>query len=584
MAPVQFDRVRHGGAMENAEIAKVLDEIADLLEIGGENFFRVRAYRNAARTVRDFPGNVAALERKQLGQMPGIGAGLADSIATLVESGDLPIRSQLLATFPPGLLELRHVPGLGPKRIKQIAQELHIRDRDELEAALRSGALRTLRGFGAKMEQRILDALTRKPPEPQRRISWADAAPLAMRILKHLKICPAIERAKAAGSFRRRRDTVGDLDIVAVSGDATAAMAHFASFPEIAQSLGAGETRTSVILTVGLQVDLRVIPARSWGAALLYFTGSQAHCVRLRRLAQLKGMLLNEYGLYRGDELVAGATEEAVYGALGLEWIASELREERGEVEAARDHRLPLLLTRADLRGDLHSHSTYTDGRASIEEMAIAARDHGLEYFALTDHSQHLAMVKGLDPVRLREQWREIDQVRGRVSGIKILRGIEVDIMEDGTLDLPDEVLDELDWVVASVHYKLNQPADEMTRRMVRAMQNPYVDVIGHPTGRILNRREPSGFDLDEVLRVAREEGCALEVNSQPDRLDLTDIACLTAKRAGVKLVVSSDSHSPRGFGLLEHGVNQARRGWVEASDVLNSRPLESLRVRRGFS
>ncbi|MGH7985356.1 MAG: DNA polymerase/3'-5' exonuclease PolX [Candidatus Binataceae bacterium] len=567
--------------MENAEIAKVLDEVADLLEIGGENFFRVRAYRNAARNVRDFPGNVATLDRKQLGQMPGIGAGLAENIATLIESGDLPIRTQLLAAFPPGLLELRHVPGLGPKRIKQIADELHIRDRDELEAALRSGALRTMRGFGPKMEQRILEALTRKPPEPQRRISLADAAPLAMRLLEHLKACPAIERAQAAGSFRRRRDTVGDLDIVAVSSDAAAAMAHFASFPEIAQSIGAGDTRTSVVLKAGLQVDLRVIPRESWGAALLYFTGSQAHCVRMRRLAQMRAMLLNEYGLYRGDEVVAGSTEEEIYRALELDWIAPELREERGEVEAARGHRLPVLLTRADLRGDLHSHSTYTDGRASIEEMALAARAHRLDYFALTDHSQRLAMVNGLNPARLREQWREIDLVRARVDGITILRGIEVDIMEDGSLDLPDEVLGELDWVVASVHYKLNQAPVEMTQRLIRAMQNPHVDVIGHPTGRILNRREPSGFDLDEVLRVAREEGCALEVNAQPDRLDLTDIACLTAKRAGVKLVVSSDSHSPRGFSLLEHGVDQARRGWIEAGDVLNSRPLETLRPRR---
>ncbi len=356
---------------------------------------------------------------------------------------------------------------------------------------------------------------------------------------------------------------------------------HFLAFPAIVKTLGAGETRASVVLNSALQVDLRVVPRSSWGAALIYFTGSQAHCVHVRRIAQNLGLLLNEYGLYRGAEPVAGSEEEEVYRGLGLSWIPPELREDRGEADAARDGRLPKLIELADLRGDLHSHSTWTDGRASIEEMAKSAQAAGLEYFALTDHSQRLAMVHGLDPLRLREQWGEIEAVGARLSGITILRGIEVDILEDGTLDLPDDVLGELDWVVASVHSKLDMEPDEMTRRMVRAIRNHNVDVIGHPSGRVLGHREPSSFDMGEILHAAREEGCALEVNSQADRLDLTDTACMAAKHAGVKLVISSDSHSTHGFSLLRYGIGQARRGWPEASDVLNTRPLVQLQERR---
>jgi DNA polymerase (family X) len=334
------------------------------------------------------------------------------------------------------------------------------------------------------------------------------------------------------------------------------------------------------VLSGGLQVDLRVVTRESYGAAMVYFTGSQAHCIHLRRVAQRKDMLLNEYGLFGGDQRIAGATEEEVYAALGLPWIPPELREDRGEIEAAAEGRLPKLLTLEDLRGDLHSHSTYTDGRASIEQMATRARDAGLDYLAVTDHSRRIAMSHGLDPARLRDQWREIETVGKHLHGFKLLRGIEVDILDDGSLDLPDDVLGELDWVVASVHYKLNQSVAEMTQRMIKAIRNPHVDVIGHPSGRLLTGREPSAFDLAEVLRVAREEGCALEVNSQPERLDLTDNACLSAKHAGVKVVVSSDAHHPRDFAMLRYGVNQARRGWIEPGDVLNTRPLAQLRQR----
>jgi DNA polymerase (family 10) len=568
--------------MRNEEIARIFDDVADMLEIGGENFFRVRAYRNAARAVRDFPAPVADLPRDRFKEIPGFGADLAAKLATLLDSGDLPIRVELMQTFPTGLLELKNLPALGPKRIKLLADRLRIRNRDDLKRALEAGQLRTIRGFGAKMEERLLEALARDPEAAKsRRISYADASIAADTLADHMRGCPSLERIEVAGSFRRRRETIGDLDLVTASANAAGVIEHFLSFPGIIKSLGAGDTRASVVLNSGLQVDLRVVPQASWGAALVYFTGSQAHCIRIRRIAQTRGLLLNEYGLLRDGEAVAGAEEQDVYRELGLSWIPPELREDRGEVEAARAGHLPQLIELADLRGDLHSHSTWTDGRASIEEMARSAQAAGLEYFALTDHSQRLAMVHGLDPLRLREQWREIDAVAAHLSGIRILRGIEVDILDDGTLDLPDDVLGELDWVVASVHSKLEMEPEAMTRRMIRAMRNRNVDVIGHPSGRVIGHREPSNFDLSEILRIAREEGCALEVNSQADRLDLTDTACLTAKHAGAKLVISSDSHSTRGFSLLRYGIAQARRGWLEPADVLNTRPQAQLRQRR---
>jgi DNA polymerase (family 10) len=568
--------------MRNDEIAKAFEDVADTLEIGGENFFRTRAYRNAARAVRDFPAPIADLPRDRLKEIPGIGADLSSKIATMLDTGELAIRNELMRTFPAGLLALKDLPGLGPKRIRVLADQLRIRNRDDLKRAIETGQLRTIRGFGAATERRLLEALERSPEtNASRRLGYAPARDAAENLLADMRESELLQMIAAAGSLRRRRETVGDIDLVAASDDPALAIGRFLKNPSIMRTLGAGDTRASAVLNTGLQVDLRVVPRASWGAALIYFTGSQAHCVHLRRLAQQREMLLNEYGLMRDGESIAGAEEADVYRALGLQWIPPELREDRGEIDAAREGRLPHPLSRSDLRGDLHSHSTWTDGRASIAEMAAQARANGLEYFAVTDHSRRLAMVHGLDPARLRQQWREIESIAAQNEGITILRGIEVDILEEGELDLPDDVLAELDWVVASVHSKLDQDAPTMTRRLIRAIRNPNVDVIGHPTGRVIGHREPSAFDLGEVLRAAHEEGCALEVNSQVDRLDLDDVACMAAKRAGVKLVISSDAHSPRGFALTEFGVNQARRGWVEAEDVLNTRPLAQLRQRK---
>ena len=574
------DETRAVGPMQNHEVSRILDEVADMLEVSEDSFFRVRAYRNAARTIRDHPVPLSRMDVKQMRELPGIGADMAGKLHSLITTGDFEVHRELTRKISPGLIELLRLPGLGPKRVRMLNDRLRIRNIGDLRNAIEAGALRSVRGFGPKMEQQLKQALAGEAPVANARLMLVEAAQSADALLSFMRQCAAVEHVEVAGSFRRRKETVGDLDVLALSASPAAVMDHLASFSGIKRVLGKGETKSSLLLGGDLQVDVRVVARESYGAAMVYFTGSQAHCIHLRRVAQSAGMLLNEYGLFRGDERVAGATEEEVYRALGLPFIAPELREDRGEIEAALSGHLPNLLTRQDLRGDLHSHSTYTDGRASIEQMATRARDAGLEYLAVTDHSQRLAMARGLDPPRLREQWREIEQVGKGLHGIILLRGIEVDIIDDGSLDLPDEVLAELDWVVASVHYKLGQSSKEMTERMIRAIRNPHVDVIGHPSGRLLTGREPSAFDLDEVLHVAREEGCALEVNSQAERLDLSDSACLKAKHAGVKLVVSSDAHHPREFTMLQYGVNQARRGWLERDDVLNTRPLDKLRQR----
>lgn len=567
--------------MDNEDVAKVLDEIADMLDVAGDNVFRVRAYRNAAQSIRDQAVPVADLTQEQIDAIPGIGADLAAKIRTIVETGDHPMRRELEAKFPPQLLELRKIPGLGPKRLKLLIDRLNIRSREDLEKAVNSARLSEITGLGPKLEQRIRESLQHREAGAGDRIRYADAARIAAQLTAYMRKCAAIGNLDVAGSFRRRRETVGDLDIVISAVDSAAVMKHFVAYNGVSQVAESGETKASVLLKDRLQVDLRAVPPKSFGAALMYFTGSKAHNLHLRRIAQGRGLLLNEYGLFRGSSAIAGRSEEEIYRALKLSFIPPELREDRGEIEASADGKLPKLIERKNLRGDLHTHSLYTDGRASIEEMARQARDNGLEYIAITDHSRRLAMARGLDPDRLREQRREIDRIRRRLSGITLLQGIEVDILDDGSLDLPADSLGELDWVVASVHYNLEQSSAEMTRRIVKAIRNPNVDVIGHPSDRLLGRREPIKFDFGEILNVAREEGCALEVNSQPERLDLTDTACIAAKRAGVKVVISSDAHSTRDLDLLEYGINQARRGWIEKDDVLNTRPLKNLRPRR---
>jgi DNA polymerase (family 10) len=563
----------------NLRIAEVLDQLADLLDIEGANPFRVRAYRNAARTVaglsESLAGKLAAGE--DLAALPGIGQDLAGKIATLVETGRLPLLEEVGARTPATLAGLMKVPGLGPKRVKTLYRALGIRSAEDLQRALRAGKVRELRGFGRKSEEAIAAGLSRLARTDQRTLRL-QAEQVVAPLVQYLRAVEGVRRVEVAGSLRRRRETVGDLDVLVTCQSGSPVMARFIAYDDVEQVVSQGETRSTVIFASGLQVDLRVVPAASLGAALQYFTGSKAHNIAVRRRAQERGLKVNEYGVFRDGRRVAGPTEEAVYAALGLPYIEPELREDRGEIKAALEGRLPRLIALEDLRGDLHCHTTATDGRDSLEQMAGAARERGYEYLAVTDHSRHVTVAHGLDPKRLREQLAAIDRLNERLEGLVLLKSVELDILKDGTLDLPDDVLDELDLTVCSVHYAFDLPRDRQTERILRAMDNPHFNVLAHPTGRLLNERPPYEVDLERVLQGAKERGCFLEVNSQPMRLDLTDTACQRARELGVKVVVSTDAHSTAQLDYLRLGVDQARRGWLTADDVLNTRPLGELR------
>ncbi|MBN2475077.1 MAG: DNA polymerase/3'-5' exonuclease PolX [Pirellulales bacterium] len=566
--------------MTNAEIAAAFEQVADLLEFQGSNPFRVRAYRNAARTIEDLPEPVAKIvadPQRSLTDFEGIGKDLAEKVTTLVGTGSLPMLQELLAEIPESVLAILRVPGLGPKRAAVLYRELGIASLDELREACQSEKVRALKGFGAKTEAAILQGLD-IASEAQRRILWAQADEQVQAILDHLRPCPAIEQLQPAGSYRRGKDTVGDLDLLAVAKDAKRAMDHFAAYPGVADVLLRGETKMSIRLGTGLQVDLRVVPAESFGAALQYFTGSQAHNIVLRSLAKSRGLKVNEYGVFRGTKAIAGRTEEDVYGALDLPCFPPELREARREFDWAQAGALPRLVELGDIRGDLHAHSTWTDGVATIEEMAAAAKQRGLKYLAITDHSKRVAMVNGLDAKRVRRQWAEIDKLNARLKGITVLKGIEVDILEQGGLDLDDDVLAEADWVVASVHYGQNQPREQITRRVVEALQNPHVSAIAHPTGRMLRQRRPYEIDLEAVFKTARDYGKLLELNAHPVRLDLDDVACAAAKNHGVLVVISTDSHRVDGLGAMRFGIQQARRGGLTKEDVANTRTWTQLK------
>jgi len=565
--------------VHNADIAADFDELADLLEIEGANPFRIRAYRNAARTLRDLSGDVTAMLDKgeDLTELPGIGKDLAAKIKEIVETGTAAMLEEHRKTVPATLTELLKIPGIGPKRVKALYHDLGIRTLDQLRKAAQEQRVRGLRGFGEKTEQYLLRHLQVRAGE-EKRFKLAIATPYADALIAYLKQSPGVKQVVAAGSYRRAKETIGDLDILVMAVPGSSVMDRFVSYPEVEEVLAQGATKASLRLACKLQVDVRVVPRESYGAALQYFTGSKAHSVALRQMAQRRGLKINEYGVFKGDRSVAGATEESVYASVGLPWIPPELRENRGEFEAARAGRLPALVELADLKGDLHAHTKATDGQNSMKEMAEAARDRGLEYLAITDHSRRLAMAKGLDSKRLFEQLEEIDRLNETAIGITLLKGIEVDILEDGSLDLPDEDLSRLDLVVGAVHSHFRLSRQQQTERILRAMDHPYFTILAHPTGRLINERVPYDVDMPRVIRHARERGCFLEVNAHPIRLDLTDTDCQAAKEAGVMVSINSDAHSTLDFGNLRYGVGQARRGWIEKQDVLNGRSLHSLR------
>jgi DNA polymerase (family 10) len=467
------------------------------------------------------------------------------------------------------------VPGLGPKRVKLLYDRLHIRTLDKLRRAARSGRIRELKGFGEKTEQKILAALE-KPLVTQKRFRLPAAEEEAQALIAYLK--SSVDETDIAGSYRRRRETVGDLDIVATARKTSTPGDRLVGYENIAEVSAHGTTRTTVVLRSGLQVDLRVVRAQSYGAALLYFTGSKAHNIALRKLANEHGWKLNEYGLFDGSRRIAGATEAEIYKKLGLAFVPPELREDRGEVELAGKRQLPDLIDLGDIHGDLHAHTDWSDGTATIAEMAAAAKERGYEYLAITDHSQRVTVAHGLDAARLARQIGEIERLNEKFDGFTLLKGTEVDILADGRLDLPDRILSRLDIVVASVHYKFDLSRAAQTERIIRAMDNPYVTIIGHPTGRLIGKREPYDIDIDRLVSAAKERHCCLEINAEPERLDLNDIHAQTAKAKGVKLAISTDAHATNALRNMRFGVDQARRGWLESADVINTRSLAGLK------
>lgn len=559
-------------------IAAAFSEVADRLEIQGANPFRVRAYRNAARVAETLAGDAMhkLVRGESLRGLPGIDADLAAKMAEIASTGSCALLEQLRAESPSAITELLTIPGLGPKRVRALWQELDVQTPKQLLRAARDGRIRALHGFGEKIERRI-EVAVRALLSQERRWTLAPAAQYAVPLVAYLKAGPAVGQVVVAGSFRRMRETVGDLDIVVTATDGKAVTRRFAHYPDVEDVTSQGATRASVRLRDGLAVDLRVVPAGSFGAALVYLTGSKAHSIALRRLAQTRGLKLNEYGIFRGERLIAGRTEQSVYRALGLPFIAPELREDRGEIDAARESRLPQLVEDADLKGDLHCHTSATDGRNTLEEMVAAARALGLRYLAITDHSRRLAMANGLDARRLRRQAAAIDRLNAGLRGFRVLKGIEVDILADGALDLPDSALAGLDVIAAAVHSKFQFGRARQTERILGALDNPNVNLLAHPTRRLIGKREPFDVDMLQIVRKARERGVHLELNAHPERLDLFDIHCRMARDEGVLVAVNSDAHATQDFAYLHLGIGQARRGWLERTDVLNTRTLARL-------
>lgn len=572
--------------MDNEMIASHFDEMAELLEIRGESTFRVRAYRNGAKSIRDLTESVASIladPTRKLTDLPGIGDAISDKCKVLLETGKIPQLEDLRQQVPAGLLQIMRVPGLGAKKAKALFESLNITSIDELRAACQQKKVRELKGFAAKTEESILKSLDQLAATSARML-LDEASYLVEALRKHLQPVPSIKQLEFAGSYRRGKETVGDLDIVIVSLHPDEAMNQLGTFPRLQEVIARGDTKMSIRVMGGFQVDMRVVPEESFGAALQYFTGSKEHNVEIRGRAKKLGLRINEYGVYREEDLdhpIAGITEESVYAAVKLPWIAPELRENRGEIEMAAQGTLPRLITYEDLRGDLHMHTTATDGENTLEEMVAAAQARGWEYIAITDHSQRVSVARGLDGTRLRAQWQEIDRLNEKLEGrFWIFKGIECDILEKGGMDLPDDVLAEADWVLASVHFGQQQPREQITDRILGAIRHPSVCCVAHPTGRLLGRRPPYEVNLDAVMQAAQEHGKLLELNSNPSRLDLHDIHCQMAAARGIPLVINSDAHSIHHFDLLKFGILTARRAQLEATAVWNTLTCEELKRR----
>jgi DNA polymerase (family 10) len=564
--------------MRNAEIAEVFSQIATLLEIKGEDRYRVRSYQRAAEMIANLTEELSAIrERGELLAIPGVGSSTAGKITELLDTGQCTQHQELLKEIPETLLDVLRIPGVGPKTVKLVWEKLGIATVEALEEAARGGLVRKLPGMGEKTEQEILRGIGHLR-EYARRTNLGVAWEMARVIMEQLRACAPVDRMEPAGSLRRMKESIGDIDILITSDRPEEVMDCFVGLEQVVEVLAHGPTKSSVLTEAGVQADLRVVAPESWGAALQYFTGSKQHNVKLREVAVRAGFKLNEYGVFRvkgkAEKRVGGEREEEMYAALGLPMMPPELREDLGEIEAAREGMLPALIELSDIKGDLQMHSMWSDGHDTIAGMARAAKALGYKYIAITDHSVSETVANGLSVERLRERRAEIEKARKAVSGIAILEGAEVDIKRDGSLDYPDEVLAELDFVLASVHSGFKMDREAMTRRIVKALENPYVDALGHPTGRLIGKREPYEVDIEEVLRAAARLGVAVEINAYPDRLDLKDVHARRAKELGVKLLINTDAHSADQLEMMHFGVATARRGWIEAKEVLNTLPL----------
>lgn len=575
--------------MNNAQIAAKFELLADLLEFQGANSFRVRAYRNAARTIEGLSQQISDIlddENQKLTDLDGIGKDLAEKCQVLVEKGELPQLDELQKKIPQSVLAMLRIPGLGPKKAAVIYKELKIATLEELKQACLDERVRELKGFGAKTEQTILNGIDLAATAEQRTY-WATADKLVQRLREHLKDVKGVEKLEFAGSYRRGKETVGDIDILVTAKSPTAAMDRLGEFSELNEVIARGDTKMSIRLENNMQVDLRVVPAKSYGAALQYFTGSKEHNVKVRGIAKQHGLKINEYGVFRIEDdgtetYVAGKTEEDVYKALDLPWFPPELRENRDVIKLAESG-LPELITVEDIVGDMHMHTDATDGKNTLEEMVEAAIARGYQYVAITDHSKRVSMANGLDADRLLEQWKAIDKLNKKLDGqILILKGLECDILEKGGMDLPDQVLEQGDWIIASVHYGQNQPKQQITDRIVGALENPNICIVAHPTGRLINRREAYEVDLETVFQCAKENKKFVELNANPMRLDLNEIQCNAAKERGIPIGINSDAHNIEGFNVMKYGIKQARRGGLTKADVVNTRPWKDIQKMLG--
>ncbi|MFO7852157.1 MAG: DNA polymerase/3'-5' exonuclease PolX [Bacteroidota bacterium] len=565
--------------LNNKKIAEKLEEVAGLLELKGENRFRVRSYRDAARVISGMSEDLGGLVDSdgKLQDIPGIGESIAEKIKEIIKTGKLKQLEKLKKEIPESLLEVMALEQMGPQRTKVLYEKLGVETIEDLKKAAEGGKIDDISGFGKKMSETILKAIEEyEESDHVGRFKLKEVEDRIESLREYLK--EELDNISIAGSYRRKKETVGDIDILATSKNPKKGVDRFTSYEDVSRVLSKGDTKSSLFLKSGMRVDLRVIEKRSYGSAMLYFTGSKAHNIELRKIAQDKNMKVNEYGLFKGKKRIASKKEEDIYDKLGLKYVEPELRENKGEIEAARNNKLPTLIKLEDIRGDLQTHTKYSDGIYSIEDMVKAAEEMGYEYYAITDHSKRVTMAGGLDEKKLAEQIEKIDELNKKMKKLRILKAIEVDILEDGSLDLSDDILKELDIVICAIHYNQNLSEKKQTRRVLKAMENPYFNILAHPTGRLIGKRKGYEIDLKKVMKEAKDKGCYLEINAAPERLDLNDDNARMAKEMNLKISISTDAHSIDQLKNMEYGVNQARRGWLEKDDVLNTRPWKELK------